>query len=449
MKASSILGLNARSQLYSYQYNKKSAKSKAASKLRTKRVLRKAGIPVPELFVIFRTPHKLMDYDWSVLPDSFALKPNKGLGGEGIIIVKKRAYELVTKKSGKQKKVKAKDTWITTNRNKVTTEDLSLHVLDVLEGAFSIRNVPDRAYIEEYVGRHKAFRKYAYRGTPDVRVIVFNKVPVMAMLRLPTKESGGRANLHQGAIAVGIDMATGITTKAYWHGKYIHQKPGTKRKLHGIKIPNWTKILGIAVQCSEATGLGYLGADIVLHPSKGPMVLELNYQPGLSIQLANGAGLRKRLERVEDLRVRDAEHGVRIAKALFMASFADRVKAEEGVRVIKALQEITIKGKTVKRKKVTAKIDTGAWRTSISQKLAEDMGLLGKDNILWTKKFKSSLGIEERPVINLTFWLAGRKINTPASVAKRMALKYPVIVGRKNLKGFLVEPVVKPSELPR
>ena len=436
MKISHILGLNARSKLFSYVYNTPRGKGIASSKLRTKRILSAADILVPEVYGKFARAGSILTFDWEKLPSSFALKPNKGFGGEGIIVVKKRA------KDPDNPTKFLKDTWVTTARAKVTVDDLKLHVLDILEGAYSLQNSPDIAFIEEYIGRHKAFRKYAYRGTPDIRVIVFNKVPMMAMLRLPTKESGGRANLHQGAIAVGIDIATGITTKAYWHGKFIVYKPGTKRKLHGIKIPTWTKILEIAVKCQEETGLGYLGADIVLHPEKGPQVLELNYMPGLQIQLANMEGLKKRLERVEDLEVRDAEHGVKIAKALFAASFADRVLAEEGIRTISARQTLTIKGlrKDKKRKKVLAKIDTGAWRTSINEKLAEELGLLRADNILWTKRVRSSMGVEERPVISLTFWLAGRKIVTPASVAKRTALKYPIIIGRKNLKGFLVDP---------
>ncbi|MCH7640904.1 ATP-dependent zinc protease [Patescibacteria group bacterium] len=430
MKISHILGLNARSQLFSYPYNKVRGKAIALSKIRSKRILKKAGIPVPEMYAKFTSPWDILKFDWESLPGSFALKPNKSLGGEGIIIVKEKS------KDGTG--------WVTTQRKKVNVEDLKLHTMDILEGAFSIRNVPDFAFVEEFVGRHKAFRKYAYRGTPDIRIIVFNKVPVMAMLRLPTKESGGRANLHQGAIAVGIDIATGITTYAYWHGRFIHQKPGTKRKLHGIKIPKWTSVLEIAVRCQEVTDLGYLGADIVLHPEKGPQVLELNPWPGLQIQLANQSGLRKRLDRVEDLRVRDAEHGVKIGKALFAASFADRVKAEEGIRTISTSQLITIKGllKDKKRKKVLAKVDTGSWRTSINEKLAKELGLLEKDNVLWTKRVRSSMGVEKRPVISLTFWLEGRKIITPASVAKRTALKYPVIIGRKNLKGFLVDPYI-------
>lgn len=438
VKVSSILGLNARTYLYSYKYNKSKGKSIASSKLRTKRVMKRQGIPIPDLYGKFKEQEDIDDFEWEDLPSSFALKPNRGLGGEGIVVIKKKTK---IEKDGEEKVA-----WKTTDRGKVTVEDLKLHTQDILEGAFSIRNTPDIGYIEEFVGRHKAFRKYAFRGTPDIRVIVFNKVPVMSMMRLPTKESGGRANLHQGAIAVGIDMATGITTKAWWHGKYIKYKPGTKRKLHGIKIPNWTKILKTAVQCQEITDIGYLGADIVLHPKKGPMILELNYQPGLSIQLANGAGLRKRLDRVEDLEVRDAEHGVKICKSLFAARFADRVKAEEGVKTVKVFETIKIKSEKGKKAKVPAKIDTGAWRTSISRKLAEELGLLKEENILWTKKVKSSMGSRERPVINLTFWLAGRKITTPASVSKRMALKFPVIVGRKNLKGLLVDPYVTAEE---
>lgn len=428
------MGLNSRTQLYSYSYNTAKGKSIAASKLMTKKYLAKAGLPVPKIFKVFKNPRDVVEFDWN-LPDAFALKPSKGLGGEGIVVVKKKSKDARS--------------WITTQKQKVAVEDLKLHVMDILEGAYSVGNAPDVAFVEEYVGRHKAFRKYAYRGTPDIRVIVFNKVPVMAMLRLPTKESGGRANLHQGAIACGIDLATGITIRAIWHDEVIRHKPGTKRKLHGIKIPDWDRILEVAIQAQLASQLGYVGVDIVLHPEEGPMVLEINSQPGLSIQLANGVGLKKRLEKVEDLKVRDVEHGVKIAKALFAGPFADRVKAEEGIKTISVFQEVKIKDKYGHKEKVAAKIDTGAWRTSIDRNLALKLGLLQKDNILWTKKVKSSLGYEERQVINLTMWVAGRKVTTPASVAKRLSLKFPVIIGRKCLRGLLVNPVVDLEEKKR
>jgi alpha-L-glutamate ligase-like protein len=431
MHISDILGLNARTQLFSYPYNKPKEKRVANSKLATKRAMKRAGIPVPETYAKFVNPHKIMKFDWNTLPSSYAIKPNKGYGGQGILVIKKRS--------------KDKKGWITTSRKKVTPDDLKLHTLDILEGAHSIRNVPDVAYIEEYIDRHKALKRYSFRGTPDVRLIVFNKVPVMAMLRLPTKESGGKANLHQGAIAVGVDITTGITTKAYWHGKYIYNKPETKRKLHGIKIPFWNKILGIAVKCQVATSLGYLGVDVALHPTRGPMIWELNFMPGLSIQIANGAGLRRRLERVAGLKVNDEEHGVRIAKALFASDFTDRVKAEEGIRIVNGIEMVKVYAKEKKSKKIKARIDTGALRSSIDRELAEDMGLLGPSNILWQRKYayRSAGGRQSRPVIGLTFRLAGRKIKTSASVANRSKMSTPLLIGRQDLSGFLINPEEK------
>jgi len=424
MKTSSILGLNARTQLFAYKYNTKRGKNIADSKIQTARVLEKAGVPHPEIFKKFKDPQDVFRFDWTSLPDKFALKPSRGMGGEGIIVVKKRL-----KDGG----------WLTTQKERVKIDDLKLHVLDTLEGAYSMGNVPDVAFVQEYVGRAEAFRRWAFRGTPDIRIIVFNKVPVMAMLRLPTKESGGRANLHQGALGVGVDIATGITTKAIWHGEQIVFKPGTERKLRGIKIPNWTAILETAVATQIASGLGYAGVDIVLHPEKGPMVLELNAQPGLQIQLANMEGLKKRLDRIDDLVVTDAEHGVKIAKLLFAGRYQDIKQLEEGIKTIGTKELVKIVAADGTKEEVWAKVDTGAWRTSIDKVLAKRLGLLQRGNVLWVKKVKTSMGVEKRPVINLRFYLAGRRIDTMASIANRGGLRRLMIIGRRDLGGFLVK----------
>lgn len=433
MKLKPILGLNARTQLYAYRYNTRSGKKIADSKLQTARILKKFEIPHPEMYMKFSKPADLLRCNWEKLPDAFALKPSRGLGGEGIIVVKRKAKD----DSG----------WITTQKNKVTVEDLKLHILDTLEGAFSMGNEPDVAFIQEYIGRHKAFRRYAYRGTPDIRIIVFNKVPVMAMLRLPTKESGGRANLHQGAIAVGVDISTGITTRAFWHGVQISVKPESKRKLRGIKIPNWNTILETAVKTQVAVGLGYLGVDIVLHPDKGPMVLEINAQPGLQIQMANGAGLKKRLERVEDLEVTDPEHGVKIAKAIFAERFADRVKAEEGIKTIQAVEPVKILGLNGIKKETLAKIDTGAWSSSIDRVLAKELKLFKKGDVLWYRRKLSALGEEKRPVVPVTVIIAGRKIKTRMSISDRKDLTYKLLIGRTDLTGFLINPEIAEEQL--
>ena len=424
MKLSSILGLNSRSSIFGT--NSARAKRIARSKILTKRILRRAGVPTPRLYKVFRTDQDLSRFDWGKISSSFALKPSKSSYGDGIIVVRKKSVD------GKA--------WITTQRKKLYAEDFDLQVVDILEGAYSIGSVPDIAFCEEYVGRHKVFRQYAYRGTPDIRVMVYNKVPVMAMLRLPTPESGGRANLHKGGIGVGIDMETGITTYAVHHGEYIRHKPGTQKKLSGIKIPYWNQILEIAVRAQAVSDLELSGVDIVLHPERGPMVLEINSQPGLQIQLANMAGVRKRLERVEDLRVLDAEHGVKIAKSLFSSHIVTRKsKKDEASQVLGVFEKIKVRDAEGKRRMIEAKIDTGAWRTAIDKTLAQEMGLLTTRNVLWNKRVKSALGIEERPLIGLTFWLKGKKVVTQAGVADRKNLAKQILIGRLDLGGFLID----------
>ena len=430
MKLSNILGLNARTQLYAYRYNSRRGKNIADSKIQTAKALRIAGVDHPKIYKKFRRADDIYDFDWESLPDRFALKPSRGLGGEGIIVIKKRL-----RKGG----------WLTTQKKRVSIDDLKFHTSDILEGAYSMGNEPDVAFIQEYIGRHKVFRRWAYRGTPDIRIIVFNKIPVLAMLRLPTRQSGGRANLHQGALGVGVDIGTGMTTKAIWGGEQIVFKPDTKYKLRGIKIPMWSRVLDTAVRASIASGLGYCGVDIVLHPDRGSMVLELNAQPGLQIQLANGVGLKRRLERVDELEVRDSEHGVAIAKALFTSHTLPK-RFEEVIK-IKAVEEIRIKNVESKKKKVTAKIDTGAWSSAIDKKFAKALGILTKDKILWYKDKLSSLGKERRPVIPVTLWLGGRKIKTNMTVADRKLLRYDVLIGRVDLGGFLVSADIDKKDL--
>ena len=177
------------------------------------------------------------------------------------------------------------------------------------------------------------------------------------------------------------------------------------------------------------------------------MVLELNSQPGLQIQLANMAGLKKRLERVEDLEVTGADHGVRIAKALFLERFTDRVRAERGIKIIKAAETVKLLGEKGKKVTVLAKIDTGSWSTSIDRKLATELGLLKKKNILWYKKAISALGRERRPVINIVFWLVGKKIKASATISNRRDLTYKMIVGRTELSNFLVSPQIDEERL--
>lgn len=432
MKPSGILGLNSRNHLYTSVYNTRRGKIIANSKLTTKEALSKVGIRVPEVYAVIDNPSQLDAFDFLSLPEDFVVKPNKGLGGEGIEVIEERG-----KYAGE---------WITSEGEIVGINDLRLHVQDILMGQYSMDDLPDTAYIEERVKVHPKFAKYSYHGTPDIRVIVFNKIPVMAMLRLPTEESSGRANLFQGAVAAGIDITTGMTTHAIHHGKQIVFYPGTRRKLRFIEIPQWDEVLETAIRCQETTGLGYLGVDVVLQPTGEedgkvmavPMVLEINAQPGLKIQLANQAGLRDRLQRVEGLNIKDARHGIRVAKALFADPMI--MEKELGRKTIGLTEEVEVVSIFGDRVKVAAKVDTGADRSSIDIGLAEELGLLHDDNVLYETYYRSALGRRKRKVVGLTYYMAGKKIKTTASVTNRKRMRYDMLIGRNDLDGYVIMP---------
>ena len=426
-----VLGMNARNHLYQFKYNKRKGKKISASKLLTKSTLRKAKLGVPKLYRVFRTDKAVEKFDFTRLPEEFVVKPSQGLGGDGILVIEKGGEY-----AGE---------WMTVDQQKITVADLRLHIRDILMGKYSMFDLPDTAFIEERVVVHPRFEPISYQGTPDIGVLVFNRVPVMAFLRLPTKESRGKANMFQGAIACGVDVATGVTTNAVKYTTEVKFFPGTRRRLKGVRIPRWDRVLKLAVEAAEVVGLGYCRVDIALQPQRTksgklkskPMVLEVNSQPGLKIQLANIAGLRRRLERVEGLKVKTVRQGMEIGKQLF----AVRDEAESiqgGALYIGVFEEVEVADLLGERHVVKTKIDTGAFRTSIDEELAKKLGLLDPENTLWQVGFRSALGREERKVVGITFYLKGKKIKTSASVSDRSNLKRPMIIGRRDMLGFAV-----------
>jgi alpha-L-glutamate ligase-like protein len=428
-----ILGANARIWFY-LRRNSGKGRRIADSKLKTKKVLGKNKVCVPKVLGLLKTQQEVRDFQWEQLEGNFVIKPASGSGGRGVLVVKKRA-----KWAGE---------WFLMDGKKVNVSDLRLHCSDILEGRFSLYGKADQVLVEERIKIHPKFLRFTNSGTPDVRIIVFNYVPVMAMLRLPQEESEGKANLHQGAIGLGIDLATGITTYGVKYNNPVRKiydyRRKKKVKVNGIKIPDWKKVLKTAVRCQKAVpSLDFLGVDVVLDKEKGPMVLELNARPGLSIQICNRAGLKRRLKRVEGVSVRSIKHGVKISRALFGEEFASKVNLEEksGKKVVKVIEPIKLVGANSHGKvELLAKADTGAYRSSIDEDLAKKLGLLDEDNILYHRNYKSSIGEgDRRPVIPIEFWVKGKKISCEANVTDRSNLKTKFLIGRQDLKGFLVE----------
>lgn len=455
-KSRELLGMNARNLDYLRPYNRGTAKRLADNKILSKRLLRKHGLSVPKLIAKIRNVGELESFDWSILPSSFALKPNRGFGGEGIIVV-----------YGKKKD--RSDTWIKADGSLVTTDDLKTHIRNILDGSYSLANVPDIAFFEERIKLFKLFKPYTFKGIPDIRVIVFNHVPVMAMLRLPTKESQGKANLQQGAIGVGIDLALGITTSAIWHKQtYIDFVPGTRLSLSGIRIPFWQDILRMAVDAQKVSGLGFLGADIAIDRDHGPVLLELNARPGLSIQLANREGLAGRLRRVSGLTIKGTTRGVRVGMDLFGGEIKEEVEGISGKKIIGPIEKITLVGKEGKTAELEAKIDTGATFSAIDDDVAHQLGYghvlaafhaaeldyetaaqmtkeerqrrLGDiPDLAGTILAKASNGNTYRPMVRVTMLLGNVEMSAKVSIIDRTGLKYPAIIGRRNLGEFLID----------
>ncbi len=413
-----VLGLNARNFLYIRKFNKARAKRRADNKLLTKESLLGEKIPTAKLLATFTHLGSVRSFDWASLPDTFVLKPSSGYGGEGIILVENWDGEK----------------GMTNGGIPITIEDLEADIFDILDGAHSLGNLPDTAFIEERVIAHRVFSRVCEKGVPDIRVICFNQIPVMAMLRLPTTSSDGKANLHLGALGIGIDIRTGITTQAVQYDDVVNRVPGMKVKTGGIKIPEWKKVLSIASRTQQMSKLGYAGIDIVLDDRHGPLVLEVNARPGLSIQLANGSSLRTRLERISDITVRSTNHAIELAQHLFAESRLADVDAHSNI--LGVVEKVVIYGGKGK-KTVEAKIDTGAYRTSVDESLVHELGLEeGKKSVF----IQSGSGSGHRPTVRLSFRLRDVDIDTTATYTDRSHLKYPIIIGRLDLNGFLVDP---------
>lgn len=282
---SEIVGINERNIGYIFTGNPRNLFHLVDDKLKTKDRLKMVNIPVPEVYSIFREVHELKNLEKSLQIEEFVIKPSIGAGGKGIVVIKGKADE----------------GWIMANGKIIRLADIQKHCLEILEGVYSIDGSPSPVFFESLIISHSSLQNVSFEGVPDVRIIVYMGVPVMAMVRLPTRESSGKANLHKGALGAGIQISKGKTIHAICKDKAVYSHPDTGYSLIGVEIPFWNKILAIATDSYTAIGLGYFGVDIAIDERTGPLVLELNARPGLSIQNANKCGLKGRLKAIEKI----------------------------------------------------------------------------------------------------------------------------------------------------
>jgi alpha-L-glutamate ligase-like protein len=285
LKGLGILGINRRNAAFVLDHNPRALYPLVDDKLRMRDLCLSIRVPTPEVYASLGSHSELRRLpELLKIRDNFVIKPNRGSAGRGVLVIVGREGSHFLRHNG----------------DKLSIEQLRQHLSDVLSGMYSLGALPDRAIFQQRVQLHPAFQSIAFQGIPDVRVVLYRHEPAMAMLRLPTKESNGRANLHQGGLGVGIDLSSGLTHHAVQRNRLIVGHPDTGVPVIGLRVPFWSKVIEMSRRVAEAVGLGYLGVDIVIDAAEGPMLLEANARPGLAIQIANARGLLPRLAEIDE-----------------------------------------------------------------------------------------------------------------------------------------------------
>lgn len=279
-----VIGMNTRNIRYIGRYNDRRLYPLVDDKLQTKLLATRHGITSPGLIGTVRSQFEVKGVARMVEGrPGFVIKPAKGSSGKGILVIERIDGDEYIKASGAR----------------VTRDDVERHISNILSGLYSLGGSPDVAIVETLIRFDERFADYTYEGVPDIRVIVFRGYPLMAMMRLSTAASDGKANLHQGAVGVGLDIGSGTAVRAVQFDRPCSVHPDTGREVASLRIPDWNTLLHLSAACYDMTGLGYLGVDLALDRHLGPMLLELNARPGLAIQMANGEGLKGRLDLIE------------------------------------------------------------------------------------------------------------------------------------------------------
>src|SRR5262249_47409269 len=222
LKELGILGMNRRNAACILDHNPRALFPVVDDKRRMRNLGVRSGVPTPEVYGVIGY-HSMLRRLRDPLGgrDDFVIKPNRGSAGRGVLVIVGRDG----------------DHYVRHNGERLRLEQVRQHLSDILSGMYSLGGRPDQAMLQQRVRLHPAFEPISYKGIPDIRVVLYRNRPAMAMLRLPTKASNGRANLHQGGIGTGVDLDSGVTNHAVLRNRFVERHPDTGVPVVGMQVP--------------------------------------------------------------------------------------------------------------------------------------------------------------------------------------------------------------------
>ena len=271
-----IVGINRRNIDLVFTRNPRRLYPFADDKLLAKERLEEAGVPVAPTLAVCDGAYAVASTVAALTErEHFVVKPARGSGGDGILVVGERL------EPGR---------WRRAGGGEVDADQVRGHLADIVFGRFD-GDRGDRAFVESRVWPDEVVSSLWRDGLCDIRVLVMDGREFLSMVRVPTLRSGGRANLHQGGIGLAVDMESGRTIGAYSAGQAIDRHPESGAPLVGVELPAWRETVSVARRAARALPLGYLGVDVVVDRDRGALVLEVNARPGLEIQNVHGRGI--------------------------------------------------------------------------------------------------------------------------------------------------------------
>ncbi|HWU38274.1 MAG TPA: sugar-transfer associated ATP-grasp domain-containing protein, partial [Candidatus Acidoferrum sp.] len=171
LKKAGLLGMNRRND-YIMRFNRRSSFPLVDDKILTKKLSESYHIPVPPLYTVIEQHGGVAGLARAIGGvRQFVVKPARGSGGSGIVLIGE-----CTEKG-----------YVTQSGQAISRQDLAYHISDILSGIYSLSGLEDKAVIEALIHPDSTFEAVTFQGVPDIRIIVYRGVPVMSMVRLPTR----------------------------------------------------------------------------------------------------------------------------------------------------------------------------------------------------------------------------------------------------------------------